>query len=406
MDEEIELISDGDGLAVIGEPEAVERFLVSEGLPTSRDLDLHRIGSALQASAGAMQVGSQVAANSGRWVKLTSESAAAVKRYGLMKGSTPGVSRGVVYAKGQAHGIKGLVEFQKGAGSLVTNPAILTGAAGVMAQLAMQQTISEITDYLATIDEKVDDILRAQKDTVLSELIGVGDVIEEAMTIRTAVGRVGEVTWSKVQATTLAIAKTQAYALLRLDALAEKLEKKQGIGELRTITQSAEANTKEWLAVLARCCQLQDAAAVLELDRVLDGAPGDLEQHRVGLRAAREKRLGQISRSTERLLTRIDTAAAAGRSNWNVLHNSSASHSVVDSSNRIANDVLEFCRPLGIESNRDSMEAKGWLEAAGAVRNKAVGAGADGVDQARAAGKKFSSGLRAFRQAMKNDDPD
>ncbi len=31
MDNEIQLISDGDGLAVIGDPAAVDRFLVSEG---------------------------------------------------------------------------------------------------------------------------------------------------------------------------------------------------------------------------------------------------------------------------------------------------------------------------------------------------------------------------------------
>jgi hypothetical protein len=31
MDDEIQLISDGDGLAVIGNPTAVERFLTSEG---------------------------------------------------------------------------------------------------------------------------------------------------------------------------------------------------------------------------------------------------------------------------------------------------------------------------------------------------------------------------------------
>ena len=38
MDNEIELISDGDGLAVIGNPTAVERFLASEGL-SSKDSD-------------------------------------------------------------------------------------------------------------------------------------------------------------------------------------------------------------------------------------------------------------------------------------------------------------------------------------------------------------------------------
>lgn len=50
MDNEVQLISDGDGLAVIGNPAAVERFLVSEGLPSSKDLGLPRLGSVLSLS--------------------------------------------------------------------------------------------------------------------------------------------------------------------------------------------------------------------------------------------------------------------------------------------------------------------------------------------------------------------
>ena len=74
MNNEIQLISNGDGLAVIGNPTAVERFLVSEGLP-SKDLGLQRLGSAVSTGAGLAQAGSAVAANSGRLVKLTKESA-------------------------------------------------------------------------------------------------------------------------------------------------------------------------------------------------------------------------------------------------------------------------------------------------------------------------------------------
>ena len=133
-------------------------------------------------AAAAAQAGSEIAANSGRWVKLTKESAQLVKKYGLRKSSKTGLSTGVV--KGNSGQIKGFVEFAKGPGSLLTNPALLAGAAGIMAQVAMQQTMDEITDYLATIDEKVDDVLRAQKDAVLADMIGVGFVIEEAMTIR------------------------------------------------------------------------------------------------------------------------------------------------------------------------------------------------------------------------------
>lgn len=66
MEYEIQLIRDGDGLAVIGDPTAVERFLVSEGLSLEA-LDLPRLRTVLSTGASTAQAGSEVAANSGRW---------------------------------------------------------------------------------------------------------------------------------------------------------------------------------------------------------------------------------------------------------------------------------------------------------------------------------------------------
>jgi hypothetical protein len=74
VDGEIELISDGDGLAVIGESADVERFLASEGL-SSRDLGLRRLRSVLRSGGAIGQSASEIAADAGRWVKLTPESA-------------------------------------------------------------------------------------------------------------------------------------------------------------------------------------------------------------------------------------------------------------------------------------------------------------------------------------------
>ncbi|MCW2882488.1 MAG: hypothetical protein JWQ95_6588 [Sphaerisporangium sp.] len=405
MDNEIQLISDGDGLAVIGNPTDVDRFLVSEGL-SSKDLGLKRLGSVLSTGAGAAQAGSEIAANSGRWVKLTEESAQAIKKYNLMTGSETGVSRAVLTENGK---IKGLLELVRTPGSLLTNPALLAGAAGLMAQLAMQQTMDEITDYLATIDEKVDDVLRAQKDAVLADMIGVDLVIEEAMTIREQVGRVSEVTWSKVQATPVTIARTQAYALRQLDALAEKMEHKTKIGDLAKTSKEAEFKVQEWLAVLARCFQLQDAIAVLELDRVLDASPEELDRHRLALRAARQNRLELISRSTERLMARMD--AAAGTANTKVLLHPTTSRALVHSSNHVAIAVVDFHGRLGIERGRQSLEARRWVDAAAEVRDKVLETGAEGVDAARHLGNetldrarsvtgKLSSGIakRALRQ--------
>jgi len=398
VSDEIELISDGDGLAVIGDPAAVERFLSSAGVP-SKDLQLHqKLSGALQTGSGAAQAGSQIAANSSRWVKLTEESAKALKLGKAMKGSSDGVSRAIATTgKGK---ITKILEFTKpgSVGSMLTNPAMLAGAAGIMAQLAMQQTMEEITEYLAVIDEKVDDILRAQKDAAIAQMIGVGMVIDDAMLKREHVGRVSEVTWSSLHGAAQTIATTQAYALRQLDALAEKMEKKSGVGELAKLTGTAEATVEEWLAVLARCFQLQDGLAILELDRVLDADPDDLDPHRAAIRAARAKRRDLISKSTARLLARMD--AAASGANEQVLFHPLGAGRVVRSGNEVAGDVIAFHERLGIDAERNAIEAKRWREAVGDTKDKAVELGGRGVDAVRGLSAKALEGAKATAEKV------
>jgi hypothetical protein len=406
----IQLVSDGGGLAIFGSPSDVARFLVSEGLGSSKQLDLPALGTGLRAAATTAQAGSEIAANSGRWLKLTKESAALVHKHGLTKTKTPGISHAMV---GKPGAVKNWLQVEGGLGSVLTNPANLAGAAGIMAQLSMQQAMDEITDYLAKIDEKIDDLLRAQKDTVVARMIGVGLVIDDAMTKREQVGRVSEVTWSTVQGTPVTIAETQAYALRQLDALAEKIERKSKIGDLAEAVEDAKPKVREWIAILARCFQLQDAVGVLELDRVLDAAPEELDRHRVGLRSARQKRLELITRTTENLIARVD--AASGMANSKVLLHPTKSPAVVQSANHVVSGVLEFRGRLGIDSGRESGEAKRWADAATEVRDKALEFGADGVDTARRLGGetlnraksvkgKISSGIAERARRRGGDD--
>ncbi|GAA3621549.1 hypothetical protein GCM10022223_43050 [Kineosporia mesophila] len=412
MDHEIQLISDGDGLAVIGEAADVELFLASEGLP-SKELGLPRLTSVLRTGSIAAQTGSEIAASTGRWVQLSPKSAERIKELGLRRSATSGLDTGVLRGpKGQ---IKGFVEFAHGPISpqaLVANPAILAGAAGMMAQLAMKQSMDEITDYLAAIDQKVDDVLRAQKDSVLARMIGSGLVIDETMTIREQRGRVDDIMWSKVQTAPTTVAETQAYALLQLDALADTMESKTYISEIAAVTKEAESVVREWLAVLARSFQLQDAIAVLELDRVMDQSPDELDGHRLGLKAARQNRLEHISRSTERLLARM--RAAVETANANVLLNPFEAPAVVKSSNHVAGGLHDFRRRLSIESSDQEAQARAWTDAATEVKDKALGVGAQGVDVARTLGNetfnrasavagKLSSGI-SWRGRRKDED--
>ncbi|MEZ0163219.1 hypothetical protein AB2L27_00400 [Kineococcus sp. LSe6-4] len=393
MSEQIELIGDGDGLAVIGDAAAVDRFLTSAGVP-SRALRLdQKLGPAVNAGSGLARAGSQIAGNSGRWVKLTEESARALKLGGAMKGSSGGVSRAVATTKNGK--ITKILEFTGpgSAGALLTNPAVLAGAAGIMAQLALQQAMDEVTEYLEVIDEKVDDVLRAQKDAAVAEMIGVGVVIDDALLKREHVGRVSEVTWSTLHGAAQSIATTQAYALRQLDALAEKVGEKSRIGKLDRLTGTAEATVAEWLAVLARCFQLLDGLAVLELDRVLDSTPDDVESHRAAIRAARAKRRDLIARSTSRLLSRME-AAAVGANQQALLHPLKVGR-VVRSGNEVAGDVLDFHETLGITGSRRTVEAKPWREAVGEARDGAVGITGRSAKAVGRLGAKTFDGARA-----------
>lgn len=383
MTDEIELVSDGDGLAVIGKSSDVERFFLSAGIEVARakSLDVRRVWSVGHGGAGVAQASAEIAANSGRWVKLTEKSAEAVKQYGLMPTNQPGVSHAMIGKPGE---IKEWIQIAQAPTSLLAGPFAITALSTMMQQQAMQEQMDVIVEYLEQINEKLDDVLRAQKDAVLADMIGVDLVIEEALTVRDQVGRVSDVTWSKVQGTGLTIARTQAYALRQLDAIAEKLEKKADIGEIASATNAAEPRVREWLAVIARTFQLQDGVSVLELDRVLDASPSDLESHTLGLRAARQNRLELIARSTARLLAQMDQTVR--RANAKVLLNPFDSPAAVRSSNAVATGVVEFRGRLGLDSGHHAQSAKRWGRAAAEVGEKVLSAANHGANAAARAG--------------------
>lgn len=402
MGNEIELVTDGDGLSVIGAPTDVERFLLDQGLDRapSRALDARRLTALLGTGGTAAQVGSEFAANSGRWVKLTAESAAAVKDYGLMATKTPGVSHAMIGRPGE---IQRWIQVSRAPGALLAGPLVLPALATMMQQQAMQQQMDEIVEYLQQINAKVDDILRSQKDAVLADMIGVDLIIEEALTVRKQVGRVSEVTWSKVQSTSMTIARTQAYALRQLDAIADKLEKTSGLGEIAKATKDAELNVREWLSVLARTFQLQDGVSVLELDRVLDVSPDELDSHRVGLAIARRNRLDLIARNTARLLTQMDDIVR--KANSKVLFNPFDSPAAVRSSNQVTIGVITFRERLGIDSGQESTDAKLWKQAAGEVLERVRATSAEGAAAAKRFGdKKLERATGAFRSVDVDGD--
>lgn len=378
--EEIEIVADGDGIAVLGDKNAVDTMLASLNLQ-SKDMVIDRVVSKASFGAVAAQTAAEVSANYGRWVKLSEQSAKVFKVENLMKGSSDGLGRAIVMNNGKTANI---LEIVTKPSALLANPAILAGVGGIMAQLAMQQSMDQINDYLAVIDEKIDDLKRAQNDAMLAEIDGVSMTIDQAMTVREGVGHVNDVTWSKVQNSEQIIAAKQAQALRSLIAIAEKLEKKAKMGELAKIAKDAEAQVNQWLSVLARCFRMQDGIAVLELDRVLHGLPAEYEKHRIAVNLGREHRIDLITKSTNEILERISKVAS--NANSKVLLHPKSAGAVVQAANGISSGVNDLQVLLGIEGSNRYLDQKRWKAAVSEARDKVTEAGAEGLGTIRQLG--------------------
>lgn len=361
MTDEIELICDGEGLAVLGDPTAVKRFLDSEGLRTqSQEFHLERLGPALETGSKIAEFVSDISANTGRYVRLTKESAEDVRRFGLMPTSVRGISHAMI---GEPGSISKWIQIEDGPASLLMNPAVLSGVAGIMAQIARQQEVKALKELLVSIDGKLDDLRRGQRDRILAKMDRAVSVISEAMIIRERGGD-RETAWRKVENEVGTIAEVQANALRKIEALADKagdVDDGTGVRSLKKTTNEIESEVGVWLAVLAQCFRLENERTILELDHVLATNPRHWDGHRIGLNEALHEKRDEAVRRTTDLLERLDRAGAVARSNI-ILH-APAAHSVIDSVNAVNGSLEEFHALLGGESHWKELARIRWKDA-------------------------------------------
>lgn len=359
MTNEIELFGDGTDLVVVGNPNSVDRFLKRANLlEASTDIPLGKLKTVLNLGGESVKTVAAISEQSGRYLKLTPESAKQLKAAGgLMSAKEDGVSYAMLGDPGR---VSKWLQVEDGPGALLTNPAVLAGIGGLMTQLSQQAEANELKALLLRIDEQLDDVRRAQRDAVLAKMDRAMGAIDEAIIIRNAGGD-PETLWSKVNSEAATILEVQASALRALDALADKVDGKSKTRELKKAVVEIEKEVAVWLAVLARCFELQDEFKVLEIDHVLATAPENLEGHRRGVTAATRKRRTRVLEKTSRLMDRMD--AAGGVANANVLLHARAAHAVIHSLNSTAALVDEFHAPLGIERDRQTLISSRWREA-------------------------------------------
>lgn len=223
-DKAITVVKDEQGLLFLGESNEIKRWLDEQGL-TSKQFT----AKAVKTTGDALGALGEASQQSGRWVKLTKESAELLEKYG----KSGAIQKGVVQnARGRT--VKWLEFYNP---NQLFTPAMAAGVGGMMTQMALEQAIQEITDYLANIDEKVEALLRDQKDTTVASLMGAALEADEAAAIRETTGALSDTAWSKVSPCAQTTSRALAYALTKLKGLSDKAERAKSIGMLHMLSK-------------------------------------------------------------------------------------------------------------------------------------------------------------------------
>lgn len=386
----IVMIESDDGVLLLG-PESLLSALEADDQKAKR-----KVATQTLARAGeALGIGGQWQASSGRWLKLTAESSSYLKDNGVAR-----VTSGVVRRKDLARIGKGgeIARHLKFENLALLTPAAPAALAAIATQAALESALREITEYLAVIDVKLDQLLKQRKVEVLGQMGGVTLAIDEANSIYTHTGHVSAVTWSKVQANSLALQSMQAEAVAQLHALAEQVSDCLGsTDKAAKALHQAQKDAPFWLGILARTMALQDRQYVLELARVSEDTPADLELHRQGIHVARSERAHRISRSLDTINASV--RKSAGMSNLDRVANPINAQEVTKRANQVNKSVSEFAEHAHLDlAVADHLDHTTWGRAAkglfGEATSRVSSTQADVANRARA----FSSRLQQRRE--------
>lgn len=386
----------GDGVLLFGS-DTVLRSFDAESNVISKPISKSHLA---RVAGHAGTAGGKLAADSGRWVKLTSESAKDVEAAGGMAKIVSGVLRD----KGRITKHLKFENLSKGAALSPAAPAVL----GAMAtQYALEAALDDITAYLEAIDLKLDQLLKQRKTETLGEIGGVTLAIDEAATIYAQTGTVSEVTWSKVDGLSFVLQKMQWEAVEQLHEVARNVQ--EATGETDRSAKAlgkAKEDAQFWLGVLARGIALQDRSYVLELARIVEEDTAQLDAHKQGIKIARAERVRRIVDSLDAVSEAV--VEAAGLSNVAKVANPIAAPKVARHANCLSVEMSTFAAHAHLELGQlGVVEETPWARAARSVMGEASAAVAtarDGVtDRAKAVGRTVENRRdeRILRKARK-----
>ncbi|WP_018296436.1 hypothetical protein [Corynebacterium lubricantis] len=338
--QKIQVVEGDEGLLIFGSESDLAELEESAGFELRRPSP-----QTLQRASNLFGSLSTLQEQSGRWLKLDDESFELIKKSKVRDVSSGVLRKGDLGVAGNAGEIVKQLAFQK---ATLLTPAAPAAAAALIAQEAIEVALDEITDYLETIDEKIDRLIEQRRVDSLSSFNSIRAALLEAQRIYENTGTVSDTTWSKIAGVGIQLQRIQEDALAQLGVVRDGVAKKvRNTAKLGGAYEDAVEQVQFWLQLLAQGIALQDSFFVLELARVADYENEHLDGHVQGIRQARQERIQEqgeiLSQIQEQLL------ASAELSRAEKLQHPRAALRVNDNANRIQETFDQFSEHVEVE---------------------------------------------------------
>lgn len=305
---ELGIYVDGDAAMVVGGEGDIDRLIAhlsgGSGLK-GRALPQN----ALSAVAGLAGMASRGQAGSGRWVKLTPESAARLQQLAGTNLPRQGTLSGVLRTSGGR--IDQHLKFVLPK-SAVLDPTGLSIVAAIALQLAIQQSVEELRKYLESMEVKLDQLLQNDRAEAMGEIRGITRIVSEAFDMYQQTGRVSSVSWEKVQQHPTSLAAFAAQSLEQIDSMTEKISQGSVAAKAKAAQQLATDELPFWLSILAVSLINQKRFHVLELARVDQEHPEDAQAHREIIAKHNQATEQNVARALRRLTAALEQAGRVG----------------------------------------------------------------------------------------------
>lgn len=388
VNDEVEIIGDENAIVAFGQGKSLTQFLKDYGiLERATSLSKNQINLFIGKAAGAVQTASEAIANSGMYIKLTPEDAKRLRESGLLKSKNLPTGQSYVMF-GEPGKISSWVKADVRPGSLLTNPGVVSGVAGLMAQQALQSQLQQFHERFDSVENKLDVMIQGRRTNQLAQLAAMVEVVQDAKIKSEAnSGLVNQTLWSTIDSERKAIAVARHTAIGELEALADKTEKFSSEKDIKKLSKEGPDLVEQValnLAVLGKCLELDYEVGILELATVDYSVPQEADNHRNGIEQVLQKNRRTTIIKASNAVDRIEATSAIAYSQL-ILHYGESTRAI-EALNGVNNNLNQFKSAFDEIAEGEELVALPWNRAirdpkqwATAIRDKKVITGAGGA---------------------------